>query len=267
MSTGGAAEAAGLRLGDKVVAINGVSCIDVKHHKAAALLRTPGRYCLLRIRRQIPRRRMSNASRTSRTSRRGSFYEPEAYASTPHLNHYYSGLPEPAVQWVPVYVNPHAIPPEPHYADPYGSHLPALPYYGNPIGRSRSYHSLYALPFRPEYADSAEAFYSRPRTSVGGASARRSRYSSMDSGFINSARDPTRMERFLVRITRDRNGLGFIISSKESGPGEPAVSHFHSSESHVILYQSIALFTIYRSSFESDSIRSFSEPQMALTIK
>ena len=53
---GGAADAAGMRVDDEILTINGIPCADLDHHEAVDLLRNSRGDLRVRVRRQVPRR-------------------------------------------------------------------------------------------------------------------------------------------------------------------------------------------------------------------
>lgn len=53
--TGGPADLAGLRVGDKVIAVNGVSVVNVDHYDAVEVLKACGRVLVLVVLREVTR--------------------------------------------------------------------------------------------------------------------------------------------------------------------------------------------------------------------
>ena len=66
----GAADAAGMRVDDEILTINGIPCADLDHHQAVNLLRNSGGDLRVRIRRQVPRRVESAIPSSAPLSRR-----------------------------------------------------------------------------------------------------------------------------------------------------------------------------------------------------
>lgn len=52
---GGPADLAGLRVGDKVISVNGVSVVNVDHYDAVEVLKACGRVLILNIIREVTR--------------------------------------------------------------------------------------------------------------------------------------------------------------------------------------------------------------------
>ena len=200
---GGVAELSGLRFGDKILAINNISCAHIKHNKAVRLLRQPNRFTLVQIRRNISQRRRSSAISladfTPLSQYPNNQWHPPVQPPT-------SGLPAPSIQWFPVAIQSDSTA---HYDLPYRAPHQA------PISRASSYHSLHPMTY------GVPVFH--PPTYLrqsGSMELRRSRLGSMDSSGASKRLPP---ERFLVRVQRDRQGLGFVISSKETSLEEPIV--------------------------------------------
>lgn len=194
----GIADTAGLQVGDKVLSINGVPCLNISHFKAANLLRNTGKNIYLRIARQVLRV-VPSANVYSNSPQPMFMYpvsETNRYSSMYQVPNHPAAIP--VIPYIPNY----------NYLDIPRS--PSVPYLHPAIERHQSMSYYDSSMFR--------SIPSNLHTAIKAEELGR-RYST------KSTYSPELVEVFrqVVHLDRQNGGFGFIITSREDPANETNV--------------------------------------------
>ncbi|KAK2720695.1 hypothetical protein QYM36_004549 [Artemia franciscana] len=201
ITEGGPAEMAGLRVGDKILAVNNASCIEVDHYEAVDFLRAAGTLLTIRVEREVAKlqpqvemrrpdqRPLSIASNASSAFPIGAPPVPAPRHSISSV----SSLSSHAVSPPPSTASLHSSIPTHNLDRPKGVSVPATPVSGLRM-------------------------YSQPLSTAQLASSHGNLSSFIDQNVgIPSKTSPRKNERVFCTLLRDHTGLGFEVQGGKGG--------------------------------------------------
>lgn len=242
---GGAADAAGLKLDDEIVSINGIPCTELDHYQAVDLLRNAQGDIKVKVRRRVPRlvqtalpkpsnlgplirsrssTQLNSSRREDRDRRRSSSYRPDDYSdrapdeASGYLKPRSPQIRRAASSFIsesqPI-VMPSTAALQHAHIDTTGIHFHPYCFACNPSVIHLNQSPMLALPsYQPPTTPTFSTnMYSTPANEDAFPSPVQAR-SSKPSSDESDGDEKTR--RVIVNLRRDdENGLGFVVSSED----------------------------------------------------